>query len=178
MTLKKQMTLKLLARTLVLSVLLVLCPSCKQKPATVVTPGETPAVVQPDQGEHTIRYIKLGGIALEATVDEAILFEQGMAENEVDPKFKKDLHDLLANAKTGLSGFNKRAEGYTKFDATAKKDVAKLANDVVGFLGQLNDAGLLKIKNPEKQKRAREILTGARLVARGFQVFSEATAVP
>lgn len=128
----------------------------------------------PPPVEQAIRTIKLSGIALEAAVDEGIAFEAGLAEGELDPVFRQKLRDRLAKAKTGISKFNKRAEKYTTFDAAAKADVAKLARDIVSFLEEINEAGLLGIKNPEKQARARRILAGAKLLARGYEIYAQA----
>jgi|SRR6185503_4319434 len=150
-----------------------LSPGCNKKPVTDPTqPGPAPAT----EGAQIIRTVKIAGIAVEAAVDEGVRFEAELGEGELDPVFRQKLHDMLDKAKVGIGAFNVRAQKYTTFDATAKGDVVKLAKDIVGFLEQVNEAGLLGIKNPAKQQQARRILAGAKLLARGFEVYSQATA--
>jgi hypothetical protein len=92
------------------------------------------------------------GIKLEAT-----LAANGTIDKEVEPKIKEG----LKQAKTAVDAFNVRAANYTTFDAASKADIAKLLDDTIAFLEDMNANGVLHIKNPNSQLVASGILLGA-----------------
>jgi hypothetical protein len=150
--------------SIVLAVMLLCGAACTGKVAT------RPKIT----GDDVLRAAKTFGLALGDALDEAIPFEQALAQDgtidkEVEPKIRQG----LGEAKVAVDAFNARAAGYQHFDATSEADIRKLRDDTLSFVDRLNTEGILRIKNAKSQLIATAIIAGVKIAIRLYDAERE-----
>lgn len=142
--------------------------SCAPKAKVTVTPGQsTDQTVPPvSKGDELLKDAKAFGKALTKSLDEGIRYEAALAQDGViDPDKEPQIRQWLQDGKTATDDFNARIAKYEHFDAASRADVAKFLDDAIGFIDNLEQNGILRIKNPNSRIIARSIISGARLLA-------------
>jgi hypothetical protein len=110
---------------------------------------------------------KVFGLALSDALEQAIPFEQALAQNgTISPDVEPGIRQELANAKKAVDEFNARAANYQHFDATSEEDIKKLRDETIAFIDRMNANGVLHIKNPKSQLIAGGILAGVKIAVR------------
>lgn len=143
------------------------------------TPSDPNAQAQTAKGDEALKNIKLGGTILAKALDRAIPLEKTLADaGEIDASFEPDLRKGLIEAKADVDTFNTHAAGWTHLDASNKAEISDFAKKAVNFIDDLNNQGLLHIKNPKSRATAALVLEGARTGIDLFDAMNTAAPAP
>lgn len=161
----------LLMITLLVAALI--APGCAGKKAQV--DPSTGQVVEPAKpsitGDDILNASKKFGKVLAISLDKGIKLEATLAANgTIDKTVEPRIREGLLQAQTAVASFNERAATWTHFDASSRADIEKLLQDTLAFISDLNDNGILHIKNPNSQMTASMILLGASAAVDGFKL--------
>src|SRR6266498_455358 len=133
-------------------------------PKVNVNPNQT---VQKISSDDILRAAKTFGLVLSDAINEAIPFENALAQNgTIDKEIEPGLRQALSEAKKAVDDFNTRAARYEHFDAASEADINKFRDDAIAFIDRMNNEGVLHIKNPRSQLIATGILAGVKIAVR------------
>jgi hypothetical protein len=116
--------------------------------------------------ENQVKIVKQSMIRIARVTDTAIsLVPDFQASGDLDESEAAQVMTGLNDLKSAVDEFNRRAASYSTFDATAKADLAKAFGDVTAALANLNEKGVLHVKNPKVKGRLQMGLAAANLAA-------------
>lgn len=151
MNIKRTVLSLLLAATL-------MAGACAPKVNT--NPGQPKGITADD----VLRGAKRVGSVAAISLNEGIALENTLAANgTIDKALEPQIRQWLKDGQTAVNSFNDRIAKYDHLDADSRKVIADFLSEAVSFIDNLNNNGILRIKNPNSQLIAAGIIAGARV---------------
>lgn len=147
-----------------------LAPGCAKKAATDPSAGQ-PAPAPRITGDDILAASKRFGQLLAIALDKGIKLEATLATNgTIDKAVEPKIRERLLQAQDAVLAFNFKAASWQHFDASSRADIERLLQDTIAYISDLNDNGVLRIRNPQSQMIASGILLGASAAVDSFKL--------
>jgi hypothetical protein len=165
--------MKLLLASLLICAALVFA-SCVTRKKVAPAPGGSPDQVVVNKGDEILKRAKSLGKITANAVDRGITLEAQLAANgTIDKEIEPSIRQWLQDGKKSVADYNARIGKYDHLDDDARKIIADFLTEAVGFIDNLNNNGILRIKNPRSQLIASGILLGAQTAIDFYKQSSE-----